>query len=244
MLCSAVIEMCPSDDPIEECSTCCCNSTDNIEFYNPAYPEPACNAQPAVYTVYFVGTWTGVCHPDYYFSNAHWSPPTGASHNTEYHMWDACMDDVSRGVALVSQFGATGVIEREYFDAGENILDTFKGRVIGGGGMTSGHLTVDKYHQWGSAVTMLAPSLDRMAGVADLHLCDGDEWKQYIKVCAELFSTATRSDRVVDPMMRNSIQLSNCSFGYFEFIFSHYEDSNNPKHGLSHVLHSVLCYQN
>ena len=230
---SAVIEMCPRDDPIDECSSCCCNSTDNIEFYDPAYPEPECDARPAVYTVYFVGSWTLVCHPDYYFSNAHWSPPTGASHNTKYHMWDACMDDVSDGVALVSQTGSTRVIEREYLNAGENILDTFKGRVIGGGGNTSDVLTVDKYHQWVSAVSMLAPSRDRMVGVSDLRLCDGHEWKQYVQVCAELFSTATKSERVVDPMMRHSIQFNNCSFGYFRFIFSHYEDPTNPIHGLS-----------
>jgi len=35
-----------------------------------------------------------------------------------------------------------------------------------------------------------------------------------VKVCAELFSTATKSERVGIP---NTIQMNNCSFGYFTF---------------------------
>ena len=225
LLLSAVLTECPREDPIPECPSCCCSSSEDVEFYNPDLPEPWCTAPPAVYSVKFVGTWSGVCNPDYYFSNAHWSPPTGASHNTKYQMWNACMDDPSPGVARVSQTGDTSVIEQEYLRAGENILDTFKGVRFDGPGMSSSNLTVDKYHQWVSAVSMLAPSVDRMVGVADLRLCDGYDWKKTIKVCAELFSTATRSDRVYAPMLRNSIQFNNCSFGYFEFTFLEYENS-------------------
>ena len=35
---------CPSTGPIEECPTCCCESSDNIEFYDPDSPEPECTA--------------------------------------------------------------------------------------------------------------------------------------------------------------------------------------------------------
>ena len=48
------------------------------------------------------------------------------------------------------------------------ILDMFKGSQIDGAGETSREVSVDKYHQWISTVTMLAPSLDRMVGVANL----------------------------------------------------------------------------
>ena len=221
----SVITNCPRKDPISECATCCCKSSENLEFYNPAQPEPWCSAPPAVYTVTFVGTWTGVCHPDYYFSNAHWSPPTGASHNIEYQMWDACMDNVSPGVAQVSQTGSTRLIRGEYAAAGDNIPDTFVSGGISGGGVTSSDLRVDKYHQWVSTVTMLAPSRDRMVGVADLRLCNGYDWKRSLKVCSELFSTATMSERVHPSMQRNSIQWNNCSFGYFEFTFKEYEST-------------------
>ena len=197
-----------------------------MEFYNPDVPEPWCSAPPAVYTVRFVGTWTGVCQPDYYPSDAHWSPPTGASHNTSYQMWDACMDDPSPGVARVSQTGSTTVIEGEYEAAGDSILDTFRGSVIPGGGVIESDLSIDKYHQWVSTVTMLAPSLDRMVGVANLRLCDGNDWKRSVKVCSELFSTATKSGRVHPPMQRNSVQWNNCSFGYFTFTFKQYENAS------------------
>lgn len=221
----AVPTTCPRKSQISECSTCCCNSSENVEFYNPDRPEPWCTAPPARFSVRFVGTWSRVCHPDYYFSSAHWSPPTGASHNTKYQMWDACMGNVSRGVALVSQFGTTTVIFREYSAAGDNILDTFRASGILGVGATSRDLIVDSAHQWVSTVTMLAPSADRMVGVANLRLCEGHDWKRSVKVCSELFSTATRSSRVHDAMQRNTIQSNNCSFGYFEFTFKGYQNA-------------------
>lgn len=168
-----------------------------------------------------------MCNPDYYFNSAHWSPPTGASHNTNYQMWDACMDSgtVSRGVALVSQFGSTSTIVQEYAAAGDNILDTFIASGILGSGTTSRDLDVDKAHQWVSTVTMLAPSQDRMVGVANLRLCEGHDWKRSVKVCSELFSTATRSARVHEAMQRNTVQWNNCSFGYFEFTFKEYQNA-------------------
>ena len=125
----------------------------------------------------------------------------------------------------MSQTGGTAEIEEEYADAGESILDTFKASGIDGVGGTSRDLNVDKEHQWASVISMLAPSPDRMVGVASLRLCDGYDWKRRVKVCAELFSTATRTDRAHGPMSRNSIQWSNCSFGYFEFTFKEYNDS-------------------
>ena len=230
----AEITYCPNKDPIADCTTCCCDSSEDLEFYNPDIPEPWCSAPPAIYTVRFVGTWTEVCQPDYYPSNAHWSPPTGASHDTSYQMWDACMDDPSDGVARVSQTGDTSIIEGEYEAAGDSILDTFRGSVISGGGVTESDLSIDKYHQWVSTVSMLAPSRDRMVGVANLRLCDGNDWKRSVKVCSELFSTATASDRVHPPMQRNTVQWNNCSFGYFTFTFKEYSVPQNPPEDCEH----------
>ena len=88
-------------------STRCCNSSSNIEFYQRGTREPTCTAPRAVYQVKFVGTWTRACHPDYYFSSAHWSPPTGISHKPTYELWEACMKNPSPGVAQVSQTGST-----------------------------------------------------------------------------------------------------------------------------------------
>ena len=218
MLVQSVPESCPGDATL--CPTCCCNSSSNVEFYNPDQPEPECTAPPAKYEMRFVFTWSGVCHPDYYFPGVSlWSPPTGVSHNPQYRMWDACMDNASPGVGLVSQTGDTSVINMEYMQNMANILDTTEGELVKpGSGVTSSYLIVDKNHQYTSAISMLVPSLDRLVGVADLRLCDGTQWKEEVKVCFELFSTATASDKVVGPMERNSVQANNCSFGYVSFI--------------------------
>ena len=56
-------------------------------------------ADPATYEMKFTFTWNEVCHPGtlkgYSVFPPVWSWPVGVSHNTEYRMWDACMDDVS-----------------------------------------------------------------------------------------------------------------------------------------------------
>ena len=153
-------DMCPRDDPIEACPTCCCESSDNVEFYNPNLPEPECKTLfPALYEVTFVFRWNTVCHPDFNFPSQVFTPPSMVSHNTEYRMWDACMDNTSIGVGLLSQHGVTSVVEQEYLAAGDNVLDFSRGVAIGGGvGETSNNLTVDATHQWVSVASMLAPS--------------------------------------------------------------------------------------
>ena len=88
-----------------------------------------------------------------------------------------------------------------------------------GNGTSSNVIVVDRFHQWVSAFSRQVPSPDYIVGVADLRLCDGDEWKENVKVCFELFSTAAASERVAPEMMRNSIQRNNCSYGYVELNF-------------------------
>ena len=213
LLSSSVVSQC-TKTPVEVCSTCCCNSTGNVEFYNPRGFNPPCTASEAIYRVKFVGTWTRQCHPDYYFSSGHWSPLTGVSHDPSYEVWNACMYNVSTGVALVSQLGSTGTIEREYEAAGSKVKDTFRGRVIVGAGTMMDTVGVNASHSYVTALTMLVPSRDRMMGVSRLQLCQRTCWKDRVVVCGELFSTATRSGVIGRP---NTIQSNNCSFGYFEF---------------------------
>lgn len=212
--------------PMRQCSTCSCASSSNAEFYSPKRPETCCYASEAKYLVKFVGTWTGTCHPDYYFENARWSPMTGVSHDHTYEVWNACMYNVSLGVALVSQTGRVQVIQAEYRARGDSVKEVISGELIGGDGMTMDNFTVDCSHPYVTVLIMLVPSVDRMVGVAGLKLCDGDTWKKSVKVCAELFSTATKSERV-DPL-RNSIQETNCSFGHFTFDLIEGGDLQTP----------------
>ena len=102
--CCAVPAECPTD-PISACSTCCCKSS--VELYDPTKPDPECTADSALYEMKFTGTWSPTCHPGDYNSYSIftpvWSWPVAVSHNTQYKLWDACMDDVSVGVGLLSQ---------------------------------------------------------------------------------------------------------------------------------------------
>ena len=228
---------CPGRIQESQCSTCCCESSENIEFYDPNFPEPECTAETASYNMSFVFTWSGACHPDYYFPNASkWSPPTIASHNTQYRMFDACMDNASPGVGLVSRTGDTSVIKQEYALAGGSIFNYTQGDLVpSGSGETSRTLMVDSEHQFVSAISMLVPSPDRLVGVADLRLCDGDQWKREVQVCFELFSTATASDKVAPESQRNSIQANNCSFGYIRLTL-------NPEVWILTSTHYLVAY--
>ena len=120
------------------------------------------------------------------------------------------------------------MLYKEYKDNDQYILDHFLARPLdSGNGTVVGELILDSQHQYVSLVTMLAPSSDHMVGVSLLRLCAGSQWRQMVKVCAELFSTATNSQRVSNS--RNSIQSNNCSFGYFQFKYLRYNSVPIPQ---------------
>ena len=136
------------------------------------------------------------------------------------------MDSVTRGVAEFSQTGDISGILVGAVGAATVTFTVIDGSIFdgdtipSGSGTSSTYLTFDKDHQYVSGLTRLIPSPDYVVGVADLNLCDGDKWKESVKVCFELFSTATASDRVAPENERNSVQGHNCSFGFAEFNLS------------------------
>ena len=156
------------------------------------------------------------------------------------------MLDVSKGVAQVSQTGNVRTITKEYSAQGAAVHSIYNGGLIVGVGETSDTFVVDKDHQYVSGLTMLAPSPDRMMGVSRLRLCDGSDWKRKLKYCGELFSTATKTERIAP---RNSIQFSNCSFGYFEFTFLDYLEPPQqpfppPESPACQQLREYICFCN
>ena len=229
---SSVPNECPDgDEIIEECPTCCCASSENVEFYNPNVPEPECTALPALYEFNLVHTWTEECHPDDYVENSQWSRSIVVSHDTAYRMWDACMDDVSDGVGLFSQTADVSIIGNDLFIqllAGFLIDPTGSDPVTQGSGIATNDIVLNRFHQYISVISRQVPSPDHIVGVADLRLCDGAAWKESVKVCFELFSTATAIDRAADPMERNSVQGNNCSYGYVEFNLQEVHVSVRP----------------
>ena len=133
------------------CPTCCCNSTENVEFLNDSLPEPKCTAPPAIYEITFVYTLNDMCHPSIYGDNSNWSRPFAASHSAGYRLWDACMDSVSAGVlhfsktgdlgGIITEGGPEAVVKKTILD-----LPVFDGDEIpGGSGRTVINLTLDSF---------------------------------------------------------------------------------------------------
>ena len=198
-----------------------CESSNNVEFYNPDVPEPECTASPAIYDIKFVTTWTESCQSDYVV-NSQWASFIATAHNTDYKLWDACMDNITEAFSSDSQNENSFQLFNELLNglfSGSTVDIVRDPPITEGNGTSSNVIVVDRFHQWVSAFSRQGPSPDYIVGVADLRLCDGDEWKENVKVCFELFSTAAASERVVPEMMRNSIQGNNCSYGYVELNF-------------------------
>lgn len=41
-----------------------------------------------MYNVTYYATWSGICHPDYYFDDSKWSPFSAVSHDHRYQVRD------------------------------------------------------------------------------------------------------------------------------------------------------------
>ena len=137
-----------------------------------------------------------------------------------YRLWDACMNNLSEGVLTYSQTGDRSILTRQLIAqaiAGNRLDDVQASAVSQGSDSSTDEFVIDKYNQYVSVISRQVPSPDYIVGVADLQLCDGDKWRETVKVCMELFSTGANSEGVADEMERNSVQANNCSFGYIEF---------------------------
>ena len=165
-------------------------------------------------------TWSDTCHPESYSDVSRWEAIVGLSHNTNYRLWDACAADVSPGLSEASQTGTLNILGNEILNANiaGDLLDTSGNTLFANAfGTSQGDLIIDNSHQWVSTFVRQVPSSDHFVGVADLRLCNGNTWKESVKVCLELFSTSTASSRVSGPDERNSVQANNCSYGYVQF---------------------------
>ena len=162
-------------------------------------------------------TWNNACHPDYYFDSSRWLGFSVISHNTSFRFWDACAADVTPGFRQASKNGDVSTLATMEVLQGSiarDILDyTLTASDTNAFGTQEMDFIIDKLHPWVSTFAKPLPTIDQFVGVADLGLCDGNEWKERVKICFELFST----DKVGAVNETNSVQANNCSFGYAEF---------------------------
>ena len=181
------------------CPVCTdCTSTDNNQNYKQEQCLPLlCYASDRVtYTVRFVGTWESSSHPDFGFRFSHWSPLTGASHRPSYEIWENCFKDVTTGVRNVAERGNPTRIIQEYATHPDDVLDTINdGILLPGDGEITRELDVNKHFHYITLLSMMGDTMDYMVGVDRLDMCDTGRtgWKDYVKVCLNLYSTGTKT---------------------------------------------------
>ena len=98
------VDVCPPvEDQPKNCRTCCCKSSNNVEFYHPEDPSHTeCGAsENAMYKVSLIPTISTSCHPRYPFENgsnaAYFSDILIGSHGPA-RLIDTCVRDYSDNV--------------------------------------------------------------------------------------------------------------------------------------------------
>jgi hypothetical protein len=176
---------------------------------------------PALYEVKLVSTWSQTCHPDSYTDEAQWTTPYAIAHNTSFQLWGACKNEFRQQFSQFS-VGTSQPLDDFLVQSliGNFLVDLVRlGPVTSGDGCTTGEVVVDRYHPLVSVIARQVPSADSVAGVADLILCDGDTWKESVRVCLDLFSTGAASQRAP-----RDTHDSNCSYGYIQWTLLETEE--------------------
>jgi Spondin_N len=133
---------------------------------------------PARYRVTITGQWTPANHPLDYPVNAHFSKAIGVSHNGAYKLF-AAGGIATAGLKALAEKGDVLPIEQEVkaaIAAGNAGKVAIAEPVAKMPGEVSFEIGVDGTNAAVSVATMLAPSPDWFAGVANVNLRNGREW--------------------------------------------------------------------
>ena len=160
--------------------------------------EPVTAPDNAIYTVAFNAAWSAETHPDYYVSNAHFSPFVAYSHNgsPEARVFDIG-SIASQGIEEMAETGATALLEGEIQSrvTSGSILAWVKGRVFDSPGTDQANLDFTQSHSQVTFVSMIAPSPDWFVAV-EANLFDGVKWSD--EIVLELVSYDAGTDSGAD----------------------------------------------
>lgn len=163
------------------------NSNDNQEntnsqFYQNDQPQilaQCCACDEAKYELVFEGLWSRFTHPDDFPDNywsAYFSDIIGASHSTEFRMWN--IDSfATEGVKELAELGSTKKLESELKQVSSKTRTIIKARELRYptlNSKTSAVFRTDRQHHLVSILSKLGPSPDWMVGVSGLELCQSD----------------------------------------------------------------------
>jgi len=200
------------------------------------------------YQVTFEGTWTQASHPQAWVPSAHWSAPVVAAHASGYVMWEAG-GIATQGVKSVAETGSTLAIKNELGDAvaGGTVKEFDTGSNIFQGGVGSTtmevrprlrlrlrrrqrrrqrrasspclQVTASCGFPLASAVSMIAPSPDWMAGVSGLDLCDHQtgRWKSAVQIDCPPVDAGTDSGTTLQAANQPTVPKEPISFLGLQF---------------------------
>lgn len=155
------------------------------------------NAQDANYKIEFISNWSSTAHPtDYPTTSAHWSSMIGSTHKDVAAFLELGII-ATDGVEQVAETGGTSIITQEI-----NALIASGGayEIINGSGLSAGtgtitieNVGVDADFPNLSLLTMIAPSPDWIAMIANQKLIDdNDEWLMSLSV--DVYATDAGTD--------------------------------------------------
>lgn len=154
----------------------------NSQFYQNDQPQilaQCCACDEAKYELVFEGLWSRYTHPDDFPDNywsAYFSDIIGASHSTEFRMWN--IDSfATEGVKELAELGSTKKLESELKQVSSKTRTIIKARELRYptlNSKTSAVFRTDRQHHLVSILSKLGPSPDWMVGVSGLELCQSD----------------------------------------------------------------------
>lgn len=141
-------------------------------------------AERVTYRVSVNVDWSPETHPLDYPEGAHWSGLFAAVHDERYSLF-ADGDTATTGLALLAANGRFSILLAEYDEAERRRRVAANAVVrppIGGSGAFVFTIEVSEDYPMLSFATMLAPSPDWFAGVADIALYDGETWADQLSL--------------------------------------------------------------
>ncbi|XP_052829392.1 spondin-1 [Octopus bimaculoides] len=157
------------------------------EMVNDNQERSCCSCDSVTYKLIFKGLWSRRTHPKDFPTQTHllhWSSVVGASHSTEYNIWQYG-DFASRAVKYVCEYGSSNILETEMRKHSEKIRTVVKTPQMWGNvlGSHQALFSVNKDYQFLSLITMIGPSPDWCVGVSSLNLCQKNcSWADNLEI--------------------------------------------------------------
>merc|ERR1740124_615372 len=160
--------------------TCRLEDPNSVSFEVITSDSSVAATETVSYSCDFQNNWTGVNHPVDYPSNAHWSPPVLAAHNTGYSMWRTG-GMATEGVEIVAESGAPDTLVSE-IEASSSVGAMVVGEATFNAEVqmqTFDSITMTPTSPYLSAITMIAPSPDWFTGFYDMNAINADTQTWY-----------------------------------------------------------------